>query len=340
MCNELSTDVRDFYLIVSPTDTANMTKISRDLYYDYVNIFCSLQLPVFLQYQNLKNYCHLFSKAPKFLEMFTQVRKYIQTLPWYEREKIMIYSGACAHFMGTIYTEDVDLVYVAGKSYDKEICETLVKKYDVDLHVIFPTKVVELKDEMKGKQTLQYKNNFYRKEMPGFVGVSSMEEILLNPRHNFTFMGIKFMDFMISIRRNLSRSSALTIIDTLLLKRINNIDTFGEFCIKNINVRRGQVVVRNDTSDMDNLYRKAIKFINQWYGIKIDIEYLKKHFRKCSQVYNTIYYGRAPKKTRAIFEILDFNRRMMGRWVREYGQNANYLLDIGVGRCKLQKILT
>jgi hypothetical protein len=45
MCNELSTDVRDFYLIVSPTDTANMTKISRDLYYDYVNIFCSLHLP-------------------------------------------------------------------------------------------------------------------------------------------------------------------------------------------------------------------------------------------------------------------------------------------------------
>ena len=50
-------------------------------------------------------------------------------------------------------------------------------------------------------------------------------------------------------------------------------------------------------------------------------------------MYDTIYYGKPPKKSKEIREIFKFNREVMKKYVKIYGKNVENLLDIGVGRC-------
>ena len=177
MCNKKKATSDEFYLLINPEKTSKDMTMLTDNYYETIISLLSSHFYQFLDYQNLDNYCKLFAKSSQFLEEFSSVTKFLKVLPWTERERMMIYSGAGTHFMGTIYTQDVDLVYIAKDEKSMDIYKELIKKCDVDIHVILPDRVIELKEEMKNIPTLEYKNDFYKYEMAEFVGVKDIYEL-------------------------------------------------------------------------------------------------------------------------------------------------------------------
>ena len=335
ICNNISNNVvkKKYYYFIVTDKNVNLPckdkKITKN-YYNIISLYLGIQSFLFLKHQNIDNYCKLLKKKEsiKLVNIFNNLKKIVSKLSWQEQDRFLIYSRATFHFLGTLYSDDIDLIYVSNDdiSYKK-----YKFKKDQNIHIILKNKVIEYNQEKLGIPTLKYKNNYYKYELSQYVNAEDIYTVLINPKHYFHFLGIKFLDFFISVKKGISQSSPLTIIDTVLLNKFNNINFLKDYCIKNIIIKKGLAMIINNDG-MNDLYDNVIKYMKEWYNIKITKSFLKDHFIKCEKRYKTIYYNKpkiVEKSQRIIFK---FNRYVVSKYLKLFCKNIDSVLDIGIGK--------
>ena len=133
-------------------------------------------------------------------------------------------------------------------------------------------------------------------EIPGLVNVDNIYELFINPKHHFHFFGFKCIDIIINVQRVMKRNNAFAILDLMLLKSLNNVDYLKDFCIKNLGVRQGKMIVIND-DQVDRIYDKVIKFMKKWYNRDVKKEYLKQHVRYDVELIFFVYSSQSAFKS-------------------------------------------
>lgn len=328
ICDKLRTDKRLFYFFVLEKNNENYSEdeLKNDLY-EYISLFLGLHVFYFLEHQNLENYCNenILNNSKDSLNELKQFTKTYKKLSWTEKDKFMIFSGMIFQFMGTLYTQDLDLYYIAGN--DKNFKSYISSLYNYDTTFVLKDKILHPK-----KKAYSYEHNWIKYEIPSLVGIDNIYELFINPKHHFHFFGFKCIDIIINVQRVMKRNNAFSVIDLMLLKTLNNIDYLKDFCINNLGVRQGRMVVVNDES-VDRLHNKVIKFMKKWYNKDIDKGYLKEHIKKCDNVYKTIYRG----KKKEVNRVEEFNRKVIIDFIKKYVDKCKKILDIGVGTGKIIK---
>ena len=327
ICDKLRTDKRLFYFFVldKRKEEYSDDELKNDLY-EYISLFLGLHVFYFLEHQNLENYCdeNILNNSKEALSQLKNYTKIYKKLKWNEKDKFLIISGMIYQFLGTIYTQDLDLYYIANNSMYKYFFN---KMRNFDIHYVLEDRIVRPK-----KKAFDYELNWIKYESPNLVNVDNIYELILNPKHHFHFFGFKCVDIILTIQRSMKRNNAFTVIDLMLLKSLNNIDYLKDFCINNLGVRQGRMVVVNDES-VDRLHNKVIKFMKKWYNKDIDKGYLKEHIKKCDKVYKTIYRG----KKKEINRVEEFNRKVIIDFIKKYVDKCRKILDIGIGTGKIVK---
>ena len=276
---------------------------------------------LFLEHQNIDHYCLLYNKYYKSVNLYDDVNKYIKVynkLSNLEKDRIMIHSGLIYQFLGTIYSNDVDILIIAKKNSEYSEFKKMFEKFDAS-SIILPN---------KNLMDLPYKKEWFTYKLPRLSGASDIYTMLINPKYHFYYMGIKCIDIFTNINKTISRSRPESIVDTYLLKLYNNINV--EMCIKNLSIQQGRIFVTIDK--LDYIYSRAKELLKEWYNLDVPIKYLKEHFKRCSELHNTIYKNVISFVDPLIKIQIRVHRIISQIYIEKYGKNINYLLDIGSGR--------
>ena len=324
ICDKLKTETRKFYFFVlEKVDNEFNDSELKDNLYEHISLFLGLHVFYFLEHQNLENYCNenILSNSENSLKELMNFTKVYKTLTWTEKDKFMIFSGMIYQFLGTLYTQDLDIYYISGD--DDNYKRYLSKMSSLDIFMVLKDKIIRPK-----KEAYSYEHNWIKYEIPKLVGVDNIYELFINPKHHFHFFGFKCIDIVVNIQRTMKRNSAFAIIDLMLLKSLNNIDYLKDFCLNNLGVRQGKMTVVNDEK-LDKIYNTVVKYMKIWYNRDVKKEYLKEHIKKCDEIYKTIYYG---EKKRTKNYVSGFNRLVVEHFLNKYAKGSKFLLDIGVGK--------
>jgi SAM-dependent methyltransferase len=314
-----------FYLSIVDKKIKNDNDIIIDNYYEIISLLLGIQSFFFLRHQNLDNYCRLLlNKENTVIKEFYKFKELIKNLSWQEKDRLLLFSGMIFHFLGTIYTEDIDILYVLNNDNDKDKYLKLFK--DHDAHLIMEKTVVKTAAE-----ALPYLHRWMKYDLPQLGGAENIYTVLINPEHHFHYNGVKCLDLLSNIQRVISRSNAFAFIDIYLLKKLNNLDFQKNFCIKNISIRGGKAHIFNEES-MKFINEKVRKYLLKWYNIELSEKEINQHLQKCDKIFDTIYYKKINYMDLHIKHIVRYNRNVLNYYLK--GDNANKkLLDIGSGKC-------
>jgi len=330
ICKKLKSDTTTFYFYISKTELNDKSKfLITEYYYELLSTFLGLQTFYFLEHQNLEHYCSdiILNNSKKLYKELFNYSKVYQELTWQEKDRTIVFSGLIYHFLGALYTSDLDLIYVSN---DDNTCEKYVDIFkSLDTHLLLSNKCIKTME----KNSLPYLNLWLKYELPRLGNVDSIYTVLINPKHHFHFFGFKCLDIVINVQRTISRSNSLSILDIYLLKTMNNLDFYKDLCIKNINIRQGKVIVVNDGIGLDVLYSKAIDHVKKWYNKDVTIDEFKTHFIKCEKLYKTIYYKKPRVVNTYTTSLFNYNREIVTFYLKKYARNSQHLLDIGIGKC-------
>jgi hypothetical protein len=333
ICKKLESHKELYYYINDqPIKEILDQEIPRKLFYEVNSILLGIHSFYFLEHQNLDNYCkkEIISNASKNVLPEIYDFKFIYNkLSWEEKDRLLVFSGLVYHFLGAIYTSDVDLIYLSNN--DNNFNKYFQKFKNFDMHIILRNKVIKTQDN----RYMPYLKNWLTYELPQLADIENIYTLILNPKHHFHFMGFKCMNIYATLRRSISRSSSISIVDLYLIKKFNNIDFLKEFCFKNISVRQGKAIIQNN--DLSKNFKYVKKIIKEWYNIDLSIEFLEKHFKKCDQVKQTIYSDDRRGSNRENGAIFRFNREVVKNYLTIYSKDSNNLLDIGIGKSSAVK---
>lgn len=284
--------------------------------YDFINkdlafVLLGIESLYFLNHQNLDNYCKdiILNNSNELLINLKNLKEILNKLSWIERNKIIIFSGLIYHFLGALYTKDIDLTIFCKNNEDKE----KYIEYFKDLTNI------DIEYFVEGDKSILYKWLFYK--LPQLRNIDSIYTILINPKYHFYFMGIKCVDILTNFQGFTNRrANAVTINDTILLKKINNIDFYNIFCIKNFNIRNGETRIFTDTV-INSMFNNVINIMKKWWNIDISIEYLKKHINKCDILFKQIdytYIKYCNKYTKKILKLIKiFTESIISKYIKK-----------------------
>jgi hypothetical protein len=333
ICKKLKSDKEIYYYINDkPIKELLNQEIPKKMFYEINSILLGIHSMFFLEHQNLTNYCdkNIISNASKnVLPEIYNFKFLYNKLSWEEKDRLLVFSGLVYHFLGAIYTTDIDLIYLSNN--DINFNKYFQKFKDFDMHIILNNKVIKTKDN----RYMPYLKSWMTYELPQLADVENIYSLILNPKHHFHFMGFKCIDIKANIKRSISRSSNVSIVDLILLKKFNNIDFLKEFCFKNISVRQGKGIIQNN--DLSGNFKYIKKIMKEWYNIDLSIEFLEKHFKKCDQVKQTIYSDDRRGSNRENGAIFRFNREVVKKYLTIYSKDSNNLLDIGIGKSSAVK---
>jgi SAM-dependent methyltransferase len=277
----------------------------------------------FLEHQNIAKYCEpekMKNAAPLF-KTLTSIRDKLKKLPWNVRDRFIVISGLIYHFLGAVLTSDVDMIVVEKQVED-------IKKYTEYLD--------EVKDLMfvgTGKSNnYLYRINFYKNILPQMGGSENIFENLINPEHHFYFMGLKCIDIYTNFQISVGRAHPFAYTDILMLKNVNDIPFWKEYCLKNITIRRGVAHVVNDNKDMEHFISSVIKYMELWNNIKVSRSWLKENIKKCSEKSGTIYTKNITEQDPITTEQIILHRKISQNYIYKYGKRSKSLLDIGFGK--------
>lgn len=284
------------------------------------NALLGINSLIFLEHQNIDHYCSLYEKHKHKEKIYTEITRYTKIydkLDNLTKDRVMIHSGLIYHFLGTLYSSDIDILYICIEN--KEFYESKNIFPNFDVFAIPPDKKI---------MDFAYKKDWMAYKLPRLGGADDIYTMLINPKYHFYFMGIKCIDIFTAINRTKSRSNTMSIIDIYLMKLYNNINI--EMCIKNLTIRQGKMDIL--LNKLDFMYKKANKLLKEWYNLDVPIEYLKEHFKRCEDLYGTIYRNAISHVDPFIKIQTRVHRLISQHFIKKYGKDANYLLDIGSGK--------
>ena len=318
-CLKESREKGTFYLLISKNkiDEEANNLVPKDINYSLLGI----NSLIFLEHQNIARYCELYQEQKNKIQLYDEVDKYIKVynkLTNLEKDRILLHSGIIYQFLGTIYSNDVDILIIAKKNDEYDKYKNTFEKFDVS-SIILPN---------KNLMDYKYKKEWFTYKLPRLGGADDIYTMLINPKYHFYYRGIKCIDIFTNINKSISRSHPESIVDVYLLKLYNNI--IVEMCMKDLSIRQGRIFVIVDKLDL--IYNRARKLLKMWYNIDVPIQYLKEHFKRCSELHNAIYKNVVSFVDPLIKEQIKVHRMISQIYIEKYSKGINSLLDIGSGK--------
>jgi SAM-dependent methyltransferase len=328
ICNNIHEKPGVYYLYIIPETTDDIKLLSsKEKYiipYELQGCLLGIASLYFLEHQNLETYCseNYVTNSSKLYKDLNILKEKIKLLNPLIRDRVMVHSGLIYHFLGTVYSRDIDLLFIA-----KKLSEKSIESYfnNIDLSIVYPPGIKD------SKSPYAYKQHWFRYKLPQLGGVPDIYTMLIDPEHHFYFMGIKCIDIYTTFKKSSSRNSALSILDTILLEKINNINYIKDYCIKNIAVRQGNANVSTNKIIAKN-FQSVKSLLKEWYNIDVPISYLEKHFKKCEEVHNTIYFNQTAISDPLMTQLASFNRFVSQKYILKFSKNKESLFDIGSGK--------
>jgi hypothetical protein len=295
---DITENNNDFYIII----------IDSDEKYDYISkelalILLGIESLYFLNHQNLDNYCSdiIINNSIELFDNLKKFKKILEKLTYLERHRIILFGGLIYQFLGTIYTKDIDINIFCKDNEQKEKYIEYFKNTDFDILYLVQNEKNNLFKPIH--EWLYYK-------LPQIRNIDNIYTILINPNYHFYFMGIKCIDILTNFQSSTNRrANSVSINDTILLKKINNINFYNIFCIKNFRCRSKDKPRIFTNYIINNMYNNIVNIIKKWWNIDINIEYLKNHFNKCDLLFKNIDYTNykyCNKYTNKILKFLNY----------------------------------
>jgi SAM-dependent methyltransferase len=326
ICKKLKPKSITNYLVISNIPIKGHNIIEEDIYLPLLGI----QSLFFLEKQNLEHYCNpkIIGNANKILKNLSQLCNSLKTFNKLDRDRFIIFSGLLYYFLGAIYTDDIDTIFI---SKYLENMNDIKNKLSI---IKQNTKYIEMHIVYNNLEEESYKNEYYKYKFPQWGGSENIYEVLINPKRHFYFMGLKCFDLYSNFQRTIIRSHPFSYIDVIMLKKINNIDIYKQYCIKNISIRAvgTKAQITNDKQGINIFYNTVIKHLKDWYNITIEntpkksIKFLENNLVKCPKNKTSLNLYKDPY----MIEQMQIHKKIYEHYIKKYNNGA--LLDIGCGK--------
>jgi SAM-dependent methyltransferase len=295
--------------------------------YESLGYLLGIEIFNILKYQRLDRIINFISnnkEAQKIFDLNDKYLKLIQTFDWKDRDSIIIFSGTIFHALGLTYTRDIDIIYI--KENPTIIKKIKDSKLDIDFHILKNDGSYIKNDTAH----LNYTKSWLSYLWPQLGGAKDIFEIFSNPKFYFTFMGIKFISLEHTIQRILSRSNVSSVVDLFMLEKINNMNLGSKFCIPNLTIRQGNLVIF-DKKYLEYFYPAVKQKIKEYYNEDIPLSAITKRIQSCFKLPHQIYKN---------INLTDVDTDIIRKYhigikfaiYNKYTNNINYLLDVGSGR--------
>lgn len=297
---------------------------------DKFNDFICKEDNEFIDYTKIKREknCDSFKDIKRSTEMFKKYYEFNRDLPQNIKQNLIVFSGFNLHCLGTTYTRDIDLIYYgefSDEAEKKQLIDLFINNYDADVHFISSRECfIITKNGVKPARSYLY--NWFMYGWPSIVGADSLQEVMVDPEYHFYFLGMKQTSIRMSIERMSLRGSPQSLVDLIMLKRINGYDTNP--CLHNLVVRQGKIYIYNDKV-AENMLNLIQKFIKQWHGIDIKMSEIRDIVRRCSEKPYEVYKTKAipDNYTRAVNR---YHNQIMTHFLNYYARDKK-ILDVGCG---------
>ena len=300
--------------------------------YEILGYVCGIESINILKYQKMDRIINFINgKNKDASDIYILLNKYLhisQTNKPYQRDRMLVMSGAIFQIIGLTYTRDVDVLIITNKNR-KYVDDTVDRfneyKLDIDLHI---------RDENNNwiennHKIVKYQSQWLTTTLPNLGGASDIFDVVSNPKYHMIIMGIKFFNLDLTIKKILSRSNASSLTDLIMLEKINGYK-IENLCVPNMTIRQGRLVVF--TRSYIKKLIKTIKFkLRDYYKYNMEIEELQTYIKRCTSENFDIYKGKTIydpdtsliKRYHADVKLLIFQK---------YGKGLKTLLDIGSGQ--------
>ena len=315
-----------------------------------------------IKYQRLDRIINFIKRGGESEKLYSYLNyflKELQTEKWYNRDRMMIMSGAVFQALGTTYTRDIDLLVVAEKIKPDNVggamtpprqrpiellvlaekivppkVNSMIKRFEDFKINIDPNILISDGNWYDKRGALTYKRIWLTHALPNLVGALDIFEVLANPSYHFYFMGIKFISLEINIVRILQRASVSSLADLIMLEKINAYPLGPRLCIPNMTVRQGLMVVF-DRKAIDKIQQSIQKKIKLYYDFDISLDEVKKMVDKCHVDSFKIYAGPVIRDPVAGL-IKAFHLDVKDQLYQKYLKGASNLLDVGSGQLDIK----
>jgi endonuclease/exonuclease/phosphatase family metal-dependent hydrolase len=225
--------------------------------YEYSGIFFNDNSLKFLERQHswkimeMKKSIIIFNKIKKFFYDYTQM----------ELEKLLIFSSGVLYTYGIREANDLDCILLESDKIKPELIEK-INKEDIDISY---------------KGTKEY-NSKWEAELNGrarIFGAKDYNELVLNPKYYYYFMGVKILRLKYDVILRLKRMRPAQFTDLLVVRQMFNLNYKLE--IPTESKVYNEVVKKDDIKKVDRKkYIETIQFyLKTRYYIRLSIEQIK-----------------------------------------------------------------
>lgn len=273
---------------------------------------CNQRLLKYIQYHRSLSY----SDSRNRLTMFSE------KLPPSAFHHTLVISSSVLAVVGVTPSRDVD-AYIYN-SHDDESLTDLWKSMKDSEH--FDVKIYHKKHWERSYQKDYYLSNWVDREWPQMVGATNFTDMLYNPSNYFCFNNLKYVSLEATIARIQKRTRWTSYVDLLGIQRVLSIQ-IDIPCIPRVRMARGSITII-DQQEIDKMYQKIKQYAREWYNIRLNHNEISRIVKSCA--YSR--YSNTTLNHNMFRNLKDFHKSIKRDYVKRYGTNANFLIDIGSGR--------
>ncbi len=324
----------ELYLIISKNKLNEYTETTHDI----VDLLLGTNSIKVLGFQNMSMYCELIDKPVlnKMIRKLIEVNDEIKKMSISQKERILFIKDIVNVSIGSKKNKNdrLDALVIIKHKSDKHSFQKLEKLINITY----------ITTDTKDEEYEKYMNIWYLLKLPKELGIDSLLEILLDSRYHYYFMGLKCMDPYINFLDSRNISSYTGLVDTLLLKKINDLDYFKKYCIKTLSIdNNSNAVVINDTNGKDKFFDDTINYLKQEYNITASKPWLEKNIKKCIDLSDqeaSIYGAKYRHIDKLMKEQIRIHRLIVNHAIKKYGKGAHNLFDFGFGKLSNKDLYT
>lgn len=318
------------YFIISAVKINNVDYFRIPSNYATLSLLLGIKSLDILRHQNLDRFCGYINSSNKTIQKelkpLFDFYKFHNDLTTIEKERILVFSGSVLTILGTVYTNDVDLMYIALGENHNEI-ESFKRKIktnkDYDAHLIFKDRI----EKTSSSKVRGYLFDWFTRGWPQMDGANNIFDVVADPRHHFHFMGIKFISLELTIKRIQKRAYASSYVDLIMLEKFNDY-TEAKICFPNLSIREGVVSIYDDKL-IDTKLKKIQQYLKEWHQVDMTYDELKSKIFKCRDKPFEIYDTR-PLRYHYTSDIITYHTQIMNYYIDHYFDKSK-LLDVGAG---------
>jgi len=252
--------------------------------------------------------------------------KHTRKYDWRFRDNLVVINNMVFNVLGLIEKKNIELLGIL--EWDSKDAMSITSEFQDNVDVIVTTNNHQL--YQKNGKCIKYNYRWLTTILPAYVNADNIMDIICDPTHVFTFMGIKFMSLDFIINKILSELNSTNFLDLYMLKKIGKYDIGDKLCIPNMLVKYGHIKIFDD-GIIDKIYNKIVIKAQDKYNYELSYEEIKGVIRRCNENAFDIYQGKHIYDPDTAI-IKKFHRDVKAKIFFEYCKDREYLLDIGSGQ--------